>query len=215
MHCFRPMVTGAEGFANVPPGTVFGEQGGGKDEGPEFLGASPDLGHVVLRSEVPLTETTPAASEGGLYEWSADKPASEQLELVSVLPGGGEPASEAILGSDRGRSQSQRSAISTDGSRVVWTSESTKALYMRDLAKGETIQLDAVQGGSGEDQTAPRFQLASPDGSRVLFTDTQRLTSDSGGQSSRRKRRPLRMRNRRRSRETQVQTERPDAARRR
>ena len=84
------------------------------------------------------------------------------------------------LGATQGTTQSRRGAISNDGSRVIWESAATKALYMRDLARDETIQLDAVQGGSGEDQTAPRFQLASPDGSRVLFTDTQRLTSGSG-----------------------------------
>src|SRR4029077_20747245 len=51
--CYRPLVTGAPGFANVPPGTVFGEslaQPGIPAGpcppalicGPQFVGASPD-----------------------------------------------------------------------------------------------------------------------------------------------------------------------------
>src|SRR4029077_10640469 len=53
-------------------------------------------------------------------------------------------------------------------------------------AKGQTVQLDVAETqclaksecGSGE--ASPTFQLASADGSRVLFTDTQRLSKDSG-----------------------------------
>jgi hypothetical protein len=182
MHCYTPLVTGAEGFSDVPPGTVFGE-----GRGLIFLDASPDLGHVVFESGVSLTKTSPSASKGGLYEWSADKPRSERLQLVSVLPGsGGEPASNPTLGSQIGTGGSRRGAISDDGSRVTWEDRSpggVPALFMRDTTIGETVQLDTVRGGSGKQRSTALFQLATPDGSKVFFTDTQRLTTDSGGLS--------------------------------
>ncbi len=187
MHCYRPLVTGKEGFANVPESAAFGEEGqctplvGKLICGPVFLGATPDLSHVVLASGVPLTKTTPVAAKGGLYEWSAGKPPSEQLDLVSVLPrnkeGEEKPASEPRLGY---RNADARHAISDDGSRIVWESLTEKHLYMRDTVLGESVQLDAVQGGEGSNKAKPVFQGASSDGSKVFFTDNQRLTKGSG-----------------------------------
>ncbi len=170
--CLHPFVTGEAGYANVPPGTVFGEQTFG--EGPEFVGATTDLSHVVLASSVALTRT-PIPGEGqfqSLYEWTAGK-----LTLVSVLPKGegGEPVGPANLGQG---SNTARGAISSDGSRIFW--QAGTGLYMRDVAGEESIRLDAVQGGDGEGRVAPKFQFASEDGSKVFFTDQQRLTSDAG-----------------------------------
>lgn len=57
--CYRPLVTGKPGYANVPPGTAFGEE----EEchrsylplcGPRFADATPDLSRIVLTSPVPL-----------------------------------------------------------------------------------------------------------------------------------------------------------------
>ncbi len=60
---------------------------------------------------------------------------------------------------------------------------------MRDMASGELLQLDVpeaecvAKGGckieAGHD-AQPEFQLASSDGGRVFFTDTQQLTTGSG-----------------------------------
>jgi WD40-like Beta Propeller Repeat len=179
--CYRPLVTGAPGHANVPPGTIFGGETNhecvtsiGHESlicGPEFVGATPDLGHVVVESQVALT-STPTGGNRSLYEWSGGK-----LALVNLLPGsGGEVARSAQLGFESG---SMRHAISDDGSRIVW-SEQGSHLYMRDMGLGQTVQLDAVQGGSGEEPGWPIFQVASRDGSKVFFTDQQRLTADSG-----------------------------------
>lgn len=173
MHCYRPLVTGCpkepeectsiiEEHANVPPGTKFGGR-------VEFLGATPDFSHVVLKSGVALT-ATPTPS-GGLYEWSAG-----QLILVSVLPNGGGPASNPHLGYIDGGA---RQAISSDGSRIVWESE--RHLYMRDTVRGETVPLDLVRSGEGQHEPEPEFQVASGEGSRVFFIDGQRLTEGSGG----------------------------------
>jgi DNA-binding beta-propeller fold protein YncE len=180
--CYRPLVTGKAGFANVPAGTEFGEEqlckvkttGTGATHvfcGPEFLGASEDLSHVALSSAVPLLSGAVAQE---LYEWSAGA-----LAPVSVLPGGA-PA-EGKLG--LGESQAARGAISSDGNRIVWSS--TSALYLRDMARGETVQLDRAEevGGvpcGGCTSGGGQFQIASSDGSRVFFTDTSRLTEDSG-----------------------------------
>src|SRR6185312_7023119 len=46
--CFAPLLTGAPGLADVPPGTEFG--GVGHDPQANFHGASPDLTHVILGS---------------------------------------------------------------------------------------------------------------------------------------------------------------------
>jgi hypothetical protein len=177
VSCYRPFVTGTAGHANVPAGTVFGNevegkclgQGNGLLCGPEFVGGTPDLSHVVLSSEVALTSAS--APNGGLYEWSSGK-----LTFISRLPGsGGVAASEPSFGQGE---VAIRRAISNDGSRVFWSTN--EHLYMRDTTQEETVQLDAVQGGSGEYGERPHFQIASSDGSKVFFTDEQRLTKDSG-----------------------------------
>jgi hypothetical protein len=164
--CYRPLVTGAPGHENVPSGTVFGVSGGGRPCPPEFLcgpvfvGGTPDLSHVVLISEVPLTEAP--GDKGGLYEWAAGR-----LTFI------GTPFARNSL-----------HAISADGSRVVFdgVSEGHSGLLMRDVASEETVQLDAAEpeckgkcaSGGG------LFAFASSDGSRVFFTDTRRLTKDAG-----------------------------------
>ncbi len=160
--CYRPLVTGAPGYADVLPGTVFGValRGGGSCPpretcGPVAIGATPDLSHVVLQSRVGLTE---GASGLGLYEWAAGR-----LTYIAQ----GEAAGSFYSTSD-------------DGSRVVFETEGgQEGLLMRDLTRGETVQLDAVQSG-GAGHANPEFVSATGDGARVFFTDSQRLTSDAG-----------------------------------
>ena len=147
---------------DVAPGAAFGNQ-------TEFEDATPDLSHVIIRSTVALEGE---GSAPGLYEW-----AGGELKDVSVLEHG-EPVGDAVLGYYR----SQASAMSDDGTRVVWTGSETEPahLYMRDTAKGHTIQLDRPQEGIAEAPSgAAIFQAASADGSRVFFTDKQRLTDGS------------------------------------
>jgi hypothetical protein len=188
--CFQPLVTGAPGYADVPKGTKFGEFNNVRGA-VNFVGGTSDLAHVILTSSVALT-STPTGSSEQLYERSEGRPPAEELRLVSFLPGKEGPAAGAHLGSGN---NSARHAVSDDGSRIVWSDG--PHLYMRVNAtqpqsplgsKGEctvladacTIQLDAVQGGSGTEPVNPQFQVASRDGSRVFFTDTQRLTKGSG-----------------------------------
>lgn len=159
--CYEPLLTGASGYADVQPGVEFANESHG-----EFLGAAPDLNSVVLGSEVGLTPGAPQHKE--LYEWSAGAPATERLQLVSVLPqseGGGAvtgPAGVHLGGSNQLIGSGWR-PVSANGSRVFWTGP---GLFMRDTAKGETIRLDPP-GVAGEKV----FQAASSDGSKAFFTD--------------------------------------------
>jgi hypothetical protein len=189
--CLGPLVTAA----NTPAGTRFGEERLCEENngnvvqsvcGPIFEGASADGSHVVLRSAAPLTIGAPRGEHNGssvigsLYEWSGS-----QLQLISVLPGGSAAPvpnreEQPLLGSKLGLSESSaRRVVSDDGSRIFW--ESGRNLYMRDTTAEETVQLDAAQSrcitcesGGGQ------FQIASTSGSRVFFTDSRRLTLDSG-----------------------------------
>jgi hypothetical protein len=186
--CYRPLVSGKAGYANVPPGTAFAEERLCEENndlicGPQLLGASADGSHVVLSSAPPLVAGAPRDE---LYEWSGGR-----LQLLSVLPpdGAGEelpaPSGEGLgeqplLGSRfvLGNGTARR-AISSDGARVVW--EYRGALYLRDVPSGRSLQIDAAAAGCGTCQGGGgRFQVASADGSRVLFTDERRLTPDAG-----------------------------------
>jgi hypothetical protein len=166
--CYRPLVTGRLGYANVPAGTVFGDESEGRCPGlfcgPAFVQATPDLRHVLLRSQVPLMT---GAGEGQMYEWS-----DGALTHVTVMPDGSSaPGPDLATGVW---------AISNDGSRVIWQTINRTELYMRDTLSGQTVQLDAaepacvVEGkcGSGQGQ----LHVASADGSKVFFTDSHRLT---------------------------------------
>jgi DNA-binding beta-propeller fold protein YncE len=175
--CFTPLVTGCPAagetcapavseHADVPPGTVFGDETAGKCAesgqvacGPKFRAATPDLSHIVLQSSVGLTEGT----KGGLYEWAAGG-----LTFIGTPEAG----SRAV------------GAISTDGTQVVFggDSEGHEGLLMRDTATGTTVQLDAAETGCGACTGGQgQFAAASADGSRVFFTDTHKLTTASGG----------------------------------
>lgn len=186
--CYRPLVSGCPGgseacaksveeHADVPPGTVFGEEGQcpeAKPEcGPEFLGATPDLSHVVLGAKAPLLA---GAGENGLYEWTGGR-----LAQVDLLPGGG-PATvsdEAQLGHV---SRNVRGAVADGGARVAWSEqEGEHHLYVTDPFTGSTVMLDTPQArATGAEPVAPAFALATGEGSLVLFTDEQQLTEDAG-----------------------------------
>ena len=82
-------------------------------------------------------------------------------------------------------------------------------LYMRDTVTEKTMQLDVPESGCpmadkcGAGPVNPEFQVASSEGSRVFFTDTQKLTADGGEYAEARnggpgRSRSLRMRNPRR-----------------
>jgi hypothetical protein len=173
---YLPLVTAA----SVRPGSKIGG-------GLAFEGASSDLSHVVFLSPEALTESAEAVRgilgepfRSFLYEWAGGR-----LQLVSLLPpnaeGTGPPPSPALAAAYIGFQSSLVShAVSSDGSRVVWEATFAEAayrhLYVRDVARGVSVQVDVVQPGAEGGQSEPVFQTASADGSLVFFTDSARLT---------------------------------------
>ncbi len=194
-----PCAPGVAEHADVAAGTSFGGEAPCRHTitreqlicGPEFVGASPDGRHIIIDScpsdagarcdDVALT-ATPAGEGGGLYEWSAGR-----LSLVSVLPASeakqpGEAAGTVNLGYG---DKAARHAVSDDGSRVIWEAQSNGEphLYMTDTVTGKSVRLDVPQpGASGLGRVEPVFQTAAGDGSKVYFTDTQRLTENAGAE---------------------------------
>jgi hypothetical protein len=158
---FTPLVTGKQPYANVPPGTVFGNLQAGTQEvcqpsvhcGPLFIAATPDLSHVVLLSETSLIHGI-AAAQGALYEWSAGK-------LTFIGYNGAFEGSGASLYPAYGPH-----GISADGSRVIFSGSAggLGGLLMRDTATGETVRLG--EGG---------FDRANAEDSRVFFTENGEL----------------------------------------
>ncbi len=145
-------------------------------EGPEvfsmaFEGATPDLSHVLFATDAALTPNTVDNGQQNVYEW-----ANGLLEPVNVLPGGA-PAPGAVAGSvitNPSGGSFEGNMISDDGSRVFWSY--MDSLYVH-KAGGSSVQIDASGvGGAGG---GGFFRTASADGSRVFFTDSLRLTSDS------------------------------------
>jgi hypothetical protein len=152
-ECYEPLITGKEGVADVPSGTEFGlgPQENVIDTMP-VEGATPDLSHVVFSypgGPHHASLTAISAPAGGLYEWSADKPPAERLQLVSVLPEG--QATEGLLPS--------QNPISSDGSRVFWSNG--HGVYMRDMVKKETLLISS-EG---------IYESATADGSQVFFKE--------------------------------------------
>jgi hypothetical protein len=160
--CYQALVTPLNATAHNPFGAKL-----------QVLSATPEGRHAVIKSDVALT---PEATEPeGLYETEPGGP----LRLISILPGLEEgTAAEAKLGQRGAQSGNMRHAISNDGSRVIWSAEESK-LYLRYINAAKTVRLDKAQGVEEPAEPAAEFQTASADGSKVFFTDTQKLTPDS------------------------------------
>ena len=187
--CFQPLVT----RMNTQPGVTFGEVVNGEctyfDCGPHVVAGTPDLSHVILASRVRLTSTPitiPYVADGtfedpALYEWYGG-----QLRLLNILPGANEGDGELQLALGN-----KRHVTSDDGERVILQNGgvygSGGGLYLRDVAKSETIPLNVPEpgcgacGGGGEGGS---YMTANGEGSRIFFLDTSKLTSDSPGGSS-------------------------------
>ena len=162
----------------LPPETLEMSYGGG----------SSDLTHLAFEANAPLTSATPLAprapvvtgSERNVYEWS-----SGTLQLVNVLPGNVTAAPGSVLGSSTllavagtGEPAPDRSnAVSSDGSKVVWTDLGNGKLYVRE--GGEKTR-ELAHTGRCKPSEAPServcFLTASADGKKVLLSDGSRTT---------------------------------------
>jgi hypothetical protein len=171
----------------------------------DYAGASSNLSHLLFEANDTLTENAPevGAEEDDLYD-SVDG----SLYLVNVLPGGepatggasfGSPSPGALVSRVIGPSPDFSGVISSDGSRVFWSTVEAfeteaapryrpKALYVRENdtqpenctlpSDACTLQVDASQDG-GPESGGGMFWTASADGSKVFFTDCRRLTAQS------------------------------------
>jgi len=173
-HCYRPLVTGEPGYANVPPGTEFGAAVFGASIapcpqasiycGPRLEGASADAEHVVFKSYAQLTEAVTPAGVESLYEWSGGV-----IQLVSVLPEGHGAAPNGGQFAEY-ESDNTRHAISEDGSRVVWAEAGN--IYLRDtspVSSGDPDAQTTTPIGTGE------FQTANSEDTKIFFTDGETL----------------------------------------
>ncbi len=141
----------------------------------KFAGASPDLSRVLFEANAALIAGAPTEAQS-LYAWSGGA-----LRLVSVLPGpGGEAAASA--GAGDGHDDIFANDVSSDGSRIFWTDNNSQ-LYVRE-DEAATIKLNSSQREPSLGDGSATFRAATPDGSKVFFTDTVALTNnpdDSGG----------------------------------
>jgi hypothetical protein len=125
-----------------------------------FVGASPDLRHVILSTCAALTpDATEVPSGAGgcepwatnLYEWSEGT-----LALVNLLPG-------ETHGTPGARLAAQDGAVSEDGSRIYFSEAEDGALYLREAGGPTKLLPETVGGGAA-------FQAASADGAFAFFT---------------------------------------------
>jgi DNA-binding beta-propeller fold protein YncE len=175
---YTPLLTSAEGHANVPPGTEWEQNAPSAGENVHAVGANPNLSTIALQSKLPLTEGGDVEEEA-IYGWQDGR-----LQAISQLPAleGG-----AVISGSLGSGGSVRNAVSADGSRLFWapghdynaSGVNLPALYLRDTSLEESVRLDVVEdGASGGGAPRPAFQGASSDGTVVFFTDSRHLTKD-------------------------------------
>jgi hypothetical protein len=160
-----------------------------------FAGASSDFSHVLFESNAQLLPGAPESFSGLLYESTGTG-----VRFVGILPDGvTAAASTAGSGSSlsyaSGAQRADRSverAVSQDGSHVVFQAAADGGppnaeqgglteVYER-IAGTETIELSVpAPGATPAVSTAEpaTFQTASLDGSRVFFTSSAELTTQS------------------------------------
>ena len=179
--CYRPLVTTADTAEGVKFGGPYGSQYINECElvicGPIAVDATPDASHIVLRSQVALTSTPNEPSESVvynqldppfLYEWS-----DGQLQPLYQLPEG-----EGGAGVAGGQLSTVANQLSDNGS-VFFSHDGH--LYLHDFTKDESFRLDVAQEHTEPTRDEAEFLYASSDGSTVLFTDPQQLTTAAGG----------------------------------
>lgn len=135
---------------------------------------SPDLKHVLF--SFPL----PASTDKLLYHWVDDGTEDGAVSIASVLPDG-TPVAGSAGSAAQDDNEFARNAISDDGSTVFFTAlagPSSNAVFRRE--GGETVRINeeenpdvAIACGA----CPAVFVGASTDGSKALFTSTQRLVA--------------------------------------
>jgi hypothetical protein len=133
------------------------DQSSGSD--PLVVDASTDLSHVLIESTQPLTPNAPEQTD--VYDLTA----AGQVHLIGILPDDTVAPEGAHTSSGPSGAGIQNGPMSADGSRVFFIAGIgvDTALYVR--VNDTTTTKIATLGEVGN------FQGATPDGSRVFFTD--------------------------------------------
>jgi hypothetical protein len=180
------IATGSNQLVNVTPSGVAPANA-------KFQDASDDFSHIIFGEEAQLTSDSPAGYN--FYLW-----VKGVVRLVTFLPDGSPAVGELVEATDHPSPYGDvpgsgfapfTGAVSGDGRRIFFYSGGS--LYLRENADAPqspvsgggctnpslacTIQIDASEGaGPGGGGV---FWRASSDGSKVFFTDSSRLTTDS------------------------------------
>ncbi len=160
-----------------------------------FEGATSDLSHVLLFSPEPQLA---GAGPEQLYEWcstcAGEAEPEPGLQVIGILPNE-EQAPATVKFAKEGIYEGPRNAVSeacgperaepcSEGDRVVFYDTGTRHLYMRELegepAKDKTLRIDAPNDGSETSSAtvSPVFQTANTAGTKVFFTDPQKLAEN-------------------------------------
>jgi len=136
------------------------DQSSGSD--PLVVDASTDLSHVLVESTQPLTPDAPEQRD--VYDLTA----AGQVHLIGILPDDTVAPEGAHTSSGPSGAGIQNGSMSADGSRVFFIAGTgvDTALYVR--VNDTTTTKMATLGEFGN------FQGATPDGSRVFYTDNSR-----------------------------------------
>lgn len=157
---------------------------------PHLAGASADFGAVLFESVLKLTADAPgncvnptdsSKCPPKLYEWDHGT-----VRLEGILPNGA-PAPSSMPG--RGIALSGSGAaytpnvISDDGSRAIFTSPASASgegkLYLRE-DNATTVQVNASEKATPSSSQPAKYQMATPDGSKIFFTSSEQLTNTPG-----------------------------------
>ncbi len=144
---------------------------------PELGGSSSDMGVVAFQMSNNLVAQAKGTSPK-VYVLDHGV-----VRLVSILPDGSLPV-EASLVREQAGSIAYKDTVSPDGSRVYFyaTPEGgERQLYMRKNG-ASTVLISESEASTPSEAQNVKFQTTTPDGTKVLFTTSTRLTdSDPGG----------------------------------
>jgi hypothetical protein len=175
----QALIPGAPNGAGQGPTGLYAREAGGAyqllGENAGYDGSTPDGKHILVSQKGRLEEVEPQT--GKSY-------------LVNVLPEEGGQAANATFGGPPYTEPDLSGVISGDGSRVFWSEEEPLThrparLFVSEGVGGpseRTTQLDAADPGCAPCTSGGGgglFWTASSDGSKVFFTDGNRLTADS------------------------------------
>jgi hypothetical protein len=144
------------------------------EEGEKFIGdgqPSGDFSHFFFSSRnVPFTEEGLTEAPGSLYDNNVEE---NNNTIVSRLAGGGDiPA--GVGGPEE---FIQIPGVSSDGSHVVMSTQTTKGNVLLYMAVNDSLFFDITEG------KGVKFVGMTPDGSQVFFTSEEQMTGEDTDES--------------------------------